>query len=61
MAREHILKCWPNYWDAISDGEKNFDVRRDDRGFQKGDFLILQKFDPAKALYVRHYSDNSHR
>ena len=59
MAREHTLKCWSPYWDAISNGEKNFDVRRDDRGFQKGDTVILQKFDPSKPGYVRTYWDNT--
>ena len=58
MAREHKLKCWSQYWDALEAGEKNFEVRRDDRGFQKGDFLILQKYDNERGDYVRHYSDN---
>lgn len=43
--REHKLKTLPAYWDAIASGEKNFEVRRDDRGFQKGDVLVLQKLD----------------
>lgn len=41
--KEHILKTWSDYYDAIDRGEKTFDVRRDDRGFQKGDFLILRR------------------
>lgn len=41
MAQEHILKTLPVYFDAIKRGEKNFEVRRDDRGFQKGDVLVL--------------------
>ena len=40
---EHKLKCWPVFFDAILHNEKNFEVRRDDRGFQKGDILILQR------------------
>lgn len=43
MEREHILKCWPEYFDAIKAGIKPFEVRRDDRGFQRGDILILQR------------------
>lgn len=42
---EHILKTLPQYWDAIEGGGKNFEVRRDDRGFQRGDILILRKTD----------------
>ena len=40
----HVLKTLPDYWDAIERGEKNFEVRRDDRGFQKGDVLALDRF-----------------
>lgn len=44
----HTVKCWPNYFDAIARGDKPFDVRRDDRGYQKGDILDLRRFDPAQ-------------
>lgn len=37
----HKLKTLPPYWDAVRRGEKTFEVRRDDRGFQKGDILEL--------------------
>lgn len=39
----HTLKTLPSYWDAVERGEKNFEVRKDDRGFQKGDTLRLVK------------------
>lgn len=42
----HELKCWPAYFAAIERGDKLFEVRRDDRGFQKGDILNLLEFDP---------------
>ena len=51
MAVTHKVKCWPNYFDAIERGEKPFDVRLDDRGYQKGDTLVLQKFDPDAQCY----------
>lgn len=50
---EHKLKTWPRYWDAIASGEKPFEVRRNDRAFQTGDILILEKFDPTTGLYER--------
>lgn len=34
---EHHLKLDSHYFDAVASGDKNFEVRRDDRGFQKGD------------------------
>ena len=40
----HELKCSPEYFDALASGEKTFEVRRDDRGFQKGDELVLHKY-----------------
>lgn len=40
---EHILKTWPAYFDAVKRGDKSFEVRRDDRGFQKGDVVVLQR------------------
>lgn len=61
---EHVLKTLPDYWDAVDRSEKNFEVRRDDRGFQKGDVLILQRlkkhpFTPGVMIIERHGSDNS--
>ena len=50
--QEHVLKTWPVYFDAIKRGDKNFEVRRDDRGFQKGDILVLQRTDPERNLKV---------
>lgn len=40
---EHVLKTLPDYWRAIERGDKNFEVRRDDRGFQRGDVLVLRR------------------
>ena len=39
--REHDLKLETAYFDALLSGDKNFEVRRDDRGFQRGDILVL--------------------
>lgn len=48
-AKEHLLKTYADYWDEISNGNKPFEVRRDDRGFQKGDILILRRT-------IKHYT-----
>ena len=37
----HRLKTWPQYFDAAVSGAKPFEVRRDDRGFQRGDQVVL--------------------
>lgn len=46
MSETHRLKTWPTYFRAVVSGEKTFEVRRDDRGFQKGDVLELIEHDP---------------
>lgn len=38
---EHELKTWPDFFDAIWNNEKHFELRKDDRGFQAGDTLLL--------------------
>lgn len=49
--RTHSLKTAAPYWDAIAAGEKNFEVRRDDRGFQKGDRLLLRRLSDAGVCF----------
>lgn len=43
---EHKLKTWPQFFQAIEDGLKPFDVRKNDRGFNAGDVLHLVEYDP---------------
>ena len=38
---EHILKTIEPYFSAVASGDKTFEIRRNDRAFQKGDTLIL--------------------
>lgn len=45
---EHVLKCWPEFFDAIKRGDKTFELRRNDRGFQRGDVLVLRKWSPPQ-------------
>lgn len=56
IERVHKLKTWPTYWDAIESGEKTFEVRRNDRGFQTGDIVELMRCDEDKigAWIQRH-------
>lgn len=57
----HELKCLPPYYDAIERGEKTFDVRRDDRGFQKGDIVVLQRTDENRKGSVEYDYDGNVR
>ncbi len=40
----HDLKTLPQYFQAIVDGTKTFEVRRNDRGFEVGDYLFLREW-----------------
>lgn len=42
----HELKCWMPFFEHIFLGRKTFEVRRNDRGFQAGDVLVLRETDP---------------
>lgn len=48
----HALKTWPEYFDAIVEGKKQFEVRKADRDFTVGETLLLQKFDPITQKYT---------
>lgn len=50
--KEHNLKTWPEYFQALWDGNKTFEVRKDDRGFNVGDVLILEEYDHIKDMYL---------
>lgn len=45
----HRLKTWPQFFDAVACGVKGFEIRKDDRGFEVGDVLLLQEFDPYQG------------
>ncbi len=48
----HELKVLPPYFDAVIDGRKTFEIRKDDRGFQAGDTVTLREYDPEyKGFY----------
>ena len=44
----HELKINPRYFDEIIKGEKTFEVRKDDRSYEKGDFLALNEHNGEK-------------
>lgn len=44
-ALHHDLKTWPAYFQRVWNGEKTFEIRLDDRGYQKHDTVTLREFD----------------
>lgn len=48
--KEHALKCWPEYFAALSTGHKTFEIRdTSDRDFRVGDLLVLREFVPCTS------------
>lgn len=50
--REHELKTWPPFFDAVVVGAKTFEVRREDRPFAVNDVLVLCEWNPKSKQYT---------
>ena len=40
----HELKTRPDYFSAVFEGRKKFELRRNDRGFRIGDQIVLREW-----------------
>lgn len=45
-------KTWPELFEKILSGEKNFDLRLADFDCQPGDILVFQEYDPKTKQYT---------
>jgi hypothetical protein len=48
----HHLKAWPEFFDAVADGRKTFEVRRNDRGYREGDIITLLRYEPERGSFT---------
>lgn len=54
MSRQHhYLKILPQFYMAVDNEEKTFEVRFNDRGYKVGDILYLQEFVPPETYTGR--------
>lgn len=51
----HEVKIYESYADAVLSGEKTFEIRKNDRGYQKGDRLKFSVIQDAIGLHLPHY------
>lgn len=47
--KTHRLKTLAPYWDRVYSGEKTFEIRKNDRDFQVGDVLELERIETEKV------------
>ena len=48
---DHRLKITPNHFYEVLSGRKNFEIRKNDRKFRIGDFVVLEEFKPIGKKY----------
>ena len=44
----HELKILPSFFEQVSNGNKPFEIRKNDRDFKRGDVLLLREIASAK-------------
>lgn len=48
----HALKTWKPFFQPQEDGEKLFELRKDDRPYKVGDKFLSQEYDSQKNEYT---------
>lgn len=48
----HELKTEPQFFEAVVDSSKTFEVRKNDRDFRVGDYLALNELDDTREGYT---------
>ena len=48
----HELKIYPEFFELVLQGKKKFELRKDDRGFAEGDYILLKEFNPEDGSFT---------
>ena len=48
----HEIKCWPEYFQALWTGAKEFEIRRNDRNYKVWDSLLIKEWNPLSKEYT---------
>lgn len=48
----HEVKEHVEYFEAVKDGRKTFELRDNDRNYQEGDLVLLREFDRKEEVYT---------
>ncbi len=48
----HTIKCNYDYFKALKDGTKTFEVRKKDRLYEVGDYLAVNEFVPDEQIDI---------
>ena len=51
---EHTLKIWEAQYHDVRSGDKSFELRKNDRGYQKGDTLVMEAYDSRQRTFFDH-------
>ena len=49
---EQNLKSWPEFFEQTLSNFKDFEIRKNDRGYNVGDILLLREWDPEWGHYT---------
>lgn len=52
MTAIHELKTDPEFFWAAAEGKKPFEVRKNDRNFKVGDYIMLREYDRTEKKYT---------
>jgi uncharacterized protein YqfB (UPF0267 family) len=52
IIKTHHLKAWPEFFDELLCGRKTFEIRKNDRNYQEGDYLVIKEWNPDTKEYT---------